>query len=76
MLSNDEPEGSRPRLLLTSSEAALLLHVSEKTLWNHTEPRGNRIPVVRFGKTLRYSPAAIESWIAEQSRGTSIDAAG
>jgi excisionase family DNA binding protein len=54
------------RLLLTASEAAELLHISEKSLWNHTAPRGNQIPAVRFGKTLRYSRAALEQWIAAQ----------
>jgi excisionase family DNA binding protein len=54
-------------ILLTTSEAAELLQVSEKTLWNHTTPRGNRIPVVRFGKALRYSRAALEEWIHAQT---------
>ncbi len=53
-------------MLLTVTEAAQLLQVSEKTLWNHTAPRGNAIPTVRFGKTLRYSRAALEAWIAKQ----------
>jgi excisionase family DNA binding protein len=53
-------------ILLTASEAAELLHVSEKTLWNHTAPRGNKIPTIRFGRTLRYSRAALEAWIAAQ----------
>ena len=53
-------------LLLTAREAAELLNVSEKTLWNHTHPRGNGIPAVRFGKTLRYSRAALEAWIGQQ----------
>ena len=54
-------------ILLTTSQAAELLQVSEKTLWNHTVPRGNGIPAVRFGKTLRYSRAALEQWIAAQA---------
>jgi excisionase family DNA binding protein len=57
-------------LLLTAREAAALLAVSEKTLWNHTAPRGNCIPAVRFGKSLRYSRAALESWIADQAAAT------
>ncbi len=63
-------------LLITASEAAKLLHVSEKTLWNHTEPRGNRIPVVRFGKTLRYSRAALQEWIARQIKSGDASATG
>ena len=61
------------RLLLTASEAAELLHVSGKTLWNHTAPRGNQIPAVRFGKTIRYSRAALEAWIAGQVNGQSVE---
>jgi predicted DNA-binding transcriptional regulator AlpA len=53
-------------MLLTASQAAKLLQVSEKTLWNHTKPRGNQIPAVRFGKTLRYSRESIGRWIDEQ----------
>ncbi len=54
------------KLLLTTSQAAELLNVSEKTLWNHTAPRGNCIPAVRLGKTLRYSRQALERWITTQ----------
>ena len=61
-------------LLLTAREAAALLNVSEKTLWNHTAPRGNRIPAVHFGKTVRYSRAALESWIAGEL-GTAAEGA-
>jgi len=51
-------------ILLNVSDAAKLLSVSEKTLWNHTAPRGNCIPAVPFGRTVRYSRAALEEWIA------------
>ena len=63
-------------LLLNASQAAKLLYVSEKTLWNHTAPRGNQIPVVRLGKTLRYSRAALERWIAEQVNGQRVESSG
>jgi hypothetical protein len=59
---DDESSPIGERLLLTAREAAELLHVSEKTLWNHTFPRGNKIPAVRFGKTLRYCPVALKEW--------------
>lgn len=52
--------------LLTAREAAELLNISEKTLWNHSGVRGNRIPVVRFGRTLRYSRDALLRWIEQQ----------
>jgi excisionase family DNA binding protein len=54
-------------ILINSAEAAKLLNVSEKTLWNHTAPRGKCIPAVRLGKTVRYSRAALDSWVATQS---------
>ena len=63
-------------LLLSAREAAELLNVSEKTLWNHTAPRGNQIPVIRFGKTLRYSRDALKQWIAHELNGTQHDATG
>jgi excisionase family DNA binding protein len=58
----DNPEP----ILLSATEAAALLAISEKTLWNHTAPRGNCIPAVRFGKTLRYSREALQRWIQSQ----------
>lgn len=55
------------QLLLTARDAAQALSVSEKTLWRNTEPRGD-IPAVRFGKSVRYSRAALEKWIARAER--------
>jgi hypothetical protein len=53
--------------LLDTSEAAKLLNVCEKTVWNNTAPRGKCIPAVRLGDRLLYSVPALEKWIAEQS---------
>lgn len=53
-----------PQLLIGADEAARLLSVSRKTLWNHTAPRG-RIPAVRIGRVVRYSPVDLERWIEE-----------
>lgn len=55
-----------PQLLVGVDEAARLLGVSRKTLWNHTAPRGDRIPAVKFGRVVRYSPAELELWIAQR----------
>jgi excisionase family DNA binding protein len=55
-------------LLLTAGEASRLLKLSRKTLWNHTAPRGEKIPAVRFGRVIRYSRATLERWIAERER--------
>jgi excisionase family DNA binding protein len=71
----DETNDTEP-LLLSAREAAELLNVSEKTLWSHTRPRGNQIPAIRFGKTVRYSRDALKTWIAHQSNGTTRDASG
>jgi len=54
------------RLALTMREAAAALHVSERTLWAWTKQRV--VPHVRVGKTIRIPRAALEQWLAEQSR--------
>jgi excisionase family DNA binding protein len=52
--------------LLTPLEAAALLRCSTRTLFDLTQPRGT-IPVVRIGRRVRYSPAALQEWIGQQS---------
>ena len=54
-------------LLLTPREAAQALATSERTLWSLTVPRGP-IPVVRFGRSVRYSTTALAAWIAQQQK--------
>ena len=71
----DEANNSEP-VLLTTPQAAKLLQVSEKTLWNHTKPRGNNIPAIRFGKTVRYDRGALLRWIAQQNGANENDASG
>jgi excisionase family DNA binding protein len=60
-------------LLLSASQAARLLGISRKTLWNYTakegEPVGNKIPAVRIGRVLRYRRATLERWIVERECG-------
>ncbi len=57
-------------LLLTPREAAKALAISDKTLWNITEPRGT-IPAIRVGeRSLRYSVLALEKWIESQPLAT------
>ncbi|MEX2287447.1 MAG: helix-turn-helix domain-containing protein [Planctomycetaceae bacterium] len=50
-------------LLLGLRDAAKLLSVSEKTLWNHTKPRG-QIPCVNIGQRVLYDPGDLQAWIA------------
>jgi predicted DNA-binding transcriptional regulator AlpA len=60
-------------LLLSASQAARLLGIGRKTLWNHTakpgEPVGDKIPAVRIGRVVRYRRATLERWIAEREGG-------
>ena len=52
------------RLLLTTREAADRLAVSERTLWDLTH-RGD-LACVRIGRSVRYDPADLTSWIVRQ----------
>jgi predicted DNA-binding transcriptional regulator AlpA len=66
-IAPDDP--AAPRLLLTARDAARALAVSERTLWGLTQPRGP-IPCVRVGaRSVRYSVADLEHWIAQQRAG-------
>ena len=51
-------------LLLTPSEAAKALKLSERTLWTMTQR--NEVPVVHLGRSPRYPLEALKSWIAEK----------
>jgi excisionase family DNA binding protein len=63
-------------LLLSAKEAARLLGLNRKTLWNHTAPRGARIPSVRVGRFLRYSREGLQQWIRERERDATGDETG
>ena len=55
------------QLLLNAVDAAKLLGIRRKTLWNNTAPRGDKIPAVRVGQRLvRYRPADLERWVNDQ----------
>lgn len=59
------------RLLLSASEAAKKLGISEKTLWSYTIRAGNSkgtIPSVRIGSRVLYSVVALADWIAQQHK--------
>ena len=60
------PDPAPPPLLLTPRAAALSM--SPRTLWGLTAPRGP-IPVVKIGRSVRYSADALRAWIAAQQRG-------
>jgi excisionase family DNA binding protein len=54
--------------LLRPADAAKLLAISERTLRRLTAT--GRIPVVRFGWTVRYDPADIQALIAGHKSGS------
>lgn len=54
--------------LMTLKELARLCHLSERTIWANTEPRGT-IPVVRIGRSVRYCPNAVQEWMRRQMTG-------
>lgn len=56
-------------LLMEPREAARMLRISERTL-NHYTATG-LLPVVRIGRSVRYSPTALRAWIARQMEGPS-----
>lgn len=58
-----QPADVQP-LLVTAPQAARMLGISERTLWSLTAPRGP-IPVVRIGRSVRYSLDDLRVWIDE-----------
>ena len=53
-------------MLLTPSQVADRLQVSTAWVRDHSTRKYPRLPVVRIGGLLRYDPADIDKWIAEQ----------
>jgi excisionase family DNA binding protein len=53
--------------LLRPREAAEMLAVSERTLWDLSN--GGGLPCVRIGRAVRYDPADLAGWIARQKAG-------
>jgi excisionase family DNA binding protein len=51
------------KLLVTAREAAAALSISERTLWTLTQ--SGDIPVVRLGRSVRYSVEALREHIAQ-----------
>ena len=56
------------RILWTGREASQACTISERQLWAQTQPRGT-IPCVRIGNSVRYSPEALQAFIASQQKG-------
>ena len=56
-------------LLLRPAEAARLLAISPRKLWELTNAR--EVPSIRIGRALRYPTEDLRSWIAERRAGRS-----
>jgi len=53
-------------LLVTARQAAALLSISERTLWEVTH-RGE-LPAVRIGRAVRYQRNDLEKWIQQKKQ--------
>ncbi len=60
--SRDRVESQK--MLISAHDAARALSISEKTLWTMTAEK--RIPCVRIGRRVLYSPADLVTWIEQQ----------
>ena len=60
-------EIKRECLLLTSRQAAEALAISERSLWS--KKASGEIAHVRIGRSVRYSVADLQRWIAAQTKG-------
>lgn len=58
----------QPAPLMTVREVARQLHVSDRTVWSITVPRGT-LPAVRIGRSVRYCPHAVQDWMQMQMSG-------
>ena len=51
-------------LLITREEAARLLTISERKLWELTNAR--KVPCIRFGRAVRYDAGDLREWVESQ----------
>jgi excisionase family DNA binding protein len=56
-----------PVLLLNPRQAAKALGISERTLATYT--KAGLVPVVRIGRSVRYSPDDLREWIRKSTAG-------
>ncbi|MEL6396613.1 MAG: helix-turn-helix domain-containing protein [Planctomycetota bacterium] len=78
-ISDDIPEresavgGSTGKLLLTEREAAAVLSISPRKLWELRMCR--KIPCIRFGRAVRYDPEDLTAWIKSNKTRTTMTGA-
>jgi excisionase family DNA binding protein len=56
-----------PPILLSLKDAARALAVSDRSLWEWT--KGGKVPHVRLGRRVLYSPDDLRRWVEGQRRG-------
>lgn len=52
------------KLLVTATEAARMLSISERLLWSFTKQK--KIKAVRLGRAVRYAVSALEEFVSQQ----------
>lgn len=63
MDTNEQPV----RLLMTADQAAAALAISPRKLWDLTQ--SGEIPSLRIGRSVRYDPDDLRSWIVKRKGG-------
>jgi excisionase family DNA binding protein len=53
-------------VLITSEEAARLLTISQRKLWELT--KAGKVPCLRIGRVLRYDPRDLTQWVEDQKK--------
>ena len=75
-LGHDRDTQRVPPILLSLKDAARALAVSDRSLWEWT--KAGKVPHVRLGRRVLYSPDDLRRWVEGQRRGpnvASVDAA-
>lgn len=60
---HEQPQSDEP-LLLSINQVAQLLQLSQRTVWAWA--KAGKLPVIRFGRALRFPKKALERWVEEQ----------
>jgi excisionase family DNA binding protein len=68
-IADRQEEDADPPTLITARDAAKVLGICDKSLWNATH-RGE-IPAVKLGRSVRYDPRDLNRWI-ESNKATGV----
>jgi hypothetical protein len=69
-----QDQATKAPLLVSARDAARMLAVSPRKLWAMTFEESPRLPHVRCGRLVRYSPDDLRRWIDARREGGSDDA--